>query len=503
MSSMNNKDRKTCCAGENCSPSSKPTSKERSCCDSKTSTDACDSKTVQSCGDKCLEKPISKIDSCNSKQKSCCKSDGIVPEQRSSCCAIKDIEGPSACCMQKESCCVDETNKTCSSSKDNQKDKEKSCSHEGKTLPSKKHMTESAENLSCCTGPGESCCGEKGSCCEDRSLCECETVTCCCGESCNVESCKCPLHLVHKIDPNNGSRRSTFYVEEICCATETAAIRSILGLLDGVANVRVNTTTKMLYVDHDLDKISAADICEALNRDRFGARVEKDAALETCAESSFVTSILAIIDQDIPDKDAIMEFFASRGSTVIQSATVDIRGKRITLVHNALIMPANQIVQALSDALAIKAKVLKDGEETLVWEFDNLVEEKNENEVMEVASHSLLRPAVAVSGILWIVSMLSYIGGNWYVLCCQGESKSFSDTKLCVSEQGLPQVRGVAVSCFWTTTHCDESRCVPSRLPTRHQLPHDLRCDWSFGIARFHRSCCSDFLVRSIRMARS
>ena len=47
--------------------------------------------------------------------------------------------------------------------------------------------------------------------------------------------------------------RSRFYVEKICCASEIPAIQSIVEPLDGVVNVRVNVTTKQVYVDHEME----------------------------------------------------------------------------------------------------------------------------------------------------------------------------------------------------------------------------------------------------------
>jgi len=222
--------------------------------------------------------------------------------------------------------------------------------------------------------------------------------------------------LKRTVDQKFPTKRSTFYVEEICCATEIAAIRSIVGRLDGVTVVKVNPTTKMVYVDHDLDRITATDICDALNRERFGAHVEKDAGLQIHAVSSFVTSILAVVNQEMPDKDLLVDFVATFDPSVVQSSVVDIHGKRITLVHNALLLPVSRFAQALSEALNVQVTVLKDGGESLVWDFENLVEKQEEVEPVGVPSHSVLRPTVALAGVLWVVSMLSFIGGNWYVL---------------------------------------------------------------------------------------
>jgi copper chaperone CopZ len=49
-------------------------------------------------------------------------------------------------------------------------------------------------------------------------------------------------------DKRSTKRRSRFHVENICCASEIPAIRSIVDPLDGVSNVMINVTTKTVSV---------------------------------------------------------------------------------------------------------------------------------------------------------------------------------------------------------------------------------------------------------------
>jgi hypothetical protein len=243
----------------------------------------------------------------------------------------------------------------------------------------------------------------------------CDKDTSCCDEGCEKECCAIALHLVPSFvaSSTGNTGRSTFYVQEICCATEIAAIRSIVEPLVGVASARINPTVKKLYVDHDLDIIKAADICDALNRERFGAHIVRDAALEAHAISSFVMSILELTDQNPPDKEAILDFLSNFDSRTLQSSTLDVDGKTLTLVHNSLIMSARNFVQALSGTLGLKAQVIKDGSETLEWDFKDISHQQKEEDPALALSHSSLRRTVVLSGILWIVSMLSFIGGDW------------------------------------------------------------------------------------------
>lgn len=348
-------------------------------------------------------------------------------EEKSPCCSSKKSEGE-----RKEDCCASDT---CSSSKTEQA----SCC--APQAPEERQVSSS-----CCDSSGPtSCCASKAQCESKRSFrtidmsgslddfqqnepekskcCSNEKEKCCGGDSCctaGTKACGSALHLEEQfIDANLGikkdssTKRSTFYVEKICCATEVAAIRSIVGPLAGVENLRVNATSKMLYVNHDVDRVSAAFICDALNEQMFGARIEQDGALETSAASSFVTSILTFDDLGTVEKDTVVEFLTSHDSKAVQNVVVDADGRRITVTHNALLWPASEIAQSLSLTLGVQTTVLKDGKDSLVWEFSDLKEEEDKEDVAGESSAATLRPTVVVSGVLWLISMLSFIGGNW------------------------------------------------------------------------------------------
>ena len=85
------------------------------------------------------------------------------------------------------------------------------------------------------------------------------------------------LDLVERSNPT-GICRSTLYVEGICCATEVPVVKSILKSLgrDCVTKVAINITTRTVYVDHDPYRVPADALAEALNREKFGAKVKKD-----------------------------------------------------------------------------------------------------------------------------------------------------------------------------------------------------------------------------------
>lgn len=208
--------------------------------------------------------------------------------------------------------------------------------------------------------------------------------------------------------------RSQFFVQKICCASEIPAINKIVEPIPGVFKVSINVTSKMVYVDHDSTSVSAIDICDALNRDHFGAHIRHDAADDVRAPlSAFVTSTLSFTPSDTssPDTQNLKEFLGTFDPMQMEAFVVDVPLKQIKVVHNPHILSAEAIVKKLAEVTGIKAIIIADGAQSASWEFPEVREEQ------ETAEKHDSRPRfpTILSGIFWVISMLSYVGGNWYV----------------------------------------------------------------------------------------
>jgi len=209
--------------------------------------------------------------------------------------------------------------------------------------------------------------------------------------------------------------RSKFFVDHICCASEIPAINAILEPLDGVHAIKVNTTSKLVYVDHSIDVVTAQQICDALNGEGFGADVRHDAATALAAQSSFVRSRLEFElhpDDGDPDLQCLTEFLSTFDASQMESFVVDVPSKTITVVHNPFVVTAQTIVDALHEDTGIASTVLSDGADPRSWGIgadsqDDDLDLKNDER------HTRPKLTVIISGICWIISMLSYIGGNW------------------------------------------------------------------------------------------
>jgi copper chaperone CopZ len=208
--------------------------------------------------------------------------------------------------------------------------------------------------------------------------------------------------------------RSQFFVQKICCASEIPAINTIVEPIPGVSKVSINVTTKMVYVDHDTASVSATDICDALNADHFGAHIRHDAADDVRAPvSAFVSSKLSFTSSDTssPDTESLKEFLGTFDPMQIEAFVVDVPLKKITVVHNPHILSAETIVKMLAEDTGIKAIIIVNGAQSANWKFPEVREEQETMDKYE----SWPRISTILSGVFWIISMLSLIGGNWYV----------------------------------------------------------------------------------------
>jgi copper chaperone CopZ len=209
------------------------------------------------------------------------------------------------------------------------------------------------------------------------------------------------------------SGRSQLHVQHICCASEIPAILKILQPIHGVTNVSISTTTKMVQVDHIFGSVSAQQLVDALNQQGFGATLKFDAASVLLQpQSVFVRSTFTFDTQD-PDTKALTQLLKSYDRTQVETFVVDVPSKSMDVFHNPFCLSVQDIAAALFDRVGILATVSMDGAGISSW---NLPEYKEaEDAALEADTPTYPRPTVVLCGICWIVSMLSYIGSNWYV----------------------------------------------------------------------------------------
>jgi len=91
--------------------------------------------------------------------------------------------------------------------------------------------------------------------------------------------------------------------------------------------------------------VSAQDICDALNREKFGAEIWFNAAMNSMAAcSAFIHSTL-LVDCAVNglDTEALTAFLRGFDSSQMESFFIDLPSKKITAVHNPFCLTAEQV----------------------------------------------------------------------------------------------------------------------------------------------------------------
>ena len=218
--------------------------------------------------------------------------------------------------------------------------------------------------------------------------------------------------------------KSQFFVEKICCASEAKQIRSLLSKVAGIHDVSINTTTKIVYVDHDFDQTSATDVANMLNAEKFGAHVRKDAALIAASNTGVPTDAYVVSKFDISqvlsgltadDQECTLDVIKScleqkfaNDEIKHDSTTVDLLGQTLSVEHRPYFLTASGIMDVL-DSHLFDVDIIHDGGADGMWALALMDVEKD-----TVDEHKTsVRPTIILSGIFWIISMFSLIGGNW------------------------------------------------------------------------------------------
>jgi hypothetical protein len=146
-----------------------------------------------------------------------------------------------------------------------------------------------------------------------------------------------------------------------------------------------------------------------LNEQGFGACVEHDHAMVAGEISSFVVSIFSVASVETRSVEELDSFLKSLPEEQIQRFEFNGVSRQLTVIHNPLVVSASDLATEIAIKTGTTAILKVDGDVGKVWDFVDVVEEET-NPKKESQN---LRPTVIVSGVFWIVSMLSYIGGNW------------------------------------------------------------------------------------------
>jgi len=211
--------------------------------------------------------------------------------------------------------------------------------------------------------------------------------------------------------------RSKFYVRGICCSSEIPAIKTILETKVGIKGLVVNVATKMVYVDHSSNVISADAIADSLNNCGFEAQVKYDCFKDSGGFlSSFVMSKFSIQSSSPTMSKDLKNHLKTYDEDQVEGYQLEKSSMTISIIHNPLLISAENLSRSMLKATEIKTNVEEDGNDGKVWDFPKTTDEGESSNIHVDESGSGIRPDVAVCGVFWILSMLSYVGGSWTVL---------------------------------------------------------------------------------------
>ena len=254
--------------------------------------------------------------------------------------------------------------------------------------------------------------------------------------------------------------RSSLLVKGICCSSEVPQVTSILKTSShGVGKVKINITAKMVYIDHNPDDISAADLAKALNSNGFGAVVTKDGGvsalgLESAANvgngnnsgscshdhshdhagegtpllsskngntmTKFVESTLFIpslsSNKESDKIEALLEQRQLFKKNMIRAIAPNVSSSTVKIEHNPSLVSAQTILDALLHSGPFdNASILVDGGEEQLF-LPMSIEMKS----FELEASNRLFPIVMglgleviISGIFWVVSMVGRFVDKW------------------------------------------------------------------------------------------
>ena len=213
---------------------------------------------------------------------------------------------------------------------------------------------------------------------------------------------------------NSKVGRSSFFVENICCASEVPAIQAIISPISGVKDIRINVPTKTVYVDHDMLLVSGEDIAKALNDEDFGATVKKDASkiLDTRVphqSTKFVESTFVVKHFNANLDFSIVEDVLSKFSNKqVRSYLIHPTWGTIKIDHNPEFLTASDL-KIYMERTGLSAEMIIDGKQDGLWTIplNDSVDEKIETYSAKV------NPMILLCGLLWIISMLSFFGEDW------------------------------------------------------------------------------------------
>eukprot|EP00557_Chaetoceros_sp_GSL56_P007058 CAMPEP_0176504372 /NCGR_PEP_ID=MMETSP0200_2-20121128/15895_1 /TAXON_ID=947934 /ORGANISM="Chaetoceros sp., Strain GSL56" /LENGTH=1165 /DNA_ID=CAMNT_0017903793 /DNA_START=165 /DNA_END=3663 /DNA_ORIENTATION=- len=265
------------------------------------------------------------------------------------------------------------------------------------------------------------------------------------------------------LSSENKPVRSSMHVEGICCASEVPQVTSILRKLSGtgVDKVRINITSRMVYVDHFPDEISASDLASALNKEGFGATVRKNGGggggrcittgddavngkadvtqtytgMEMARDKNLSRSKLLFVESTllcpslttVEEMEVVQDILLEDGSSSLPKGSVryvspNLASRSIKVQHKPKLVSAQDIANVLMDVCGFaNITVLVDGKREGLFlphtmNIDTSELDSSEFKYSDRIRHWLpkgLGINIVISGVFWFVSLMGHFISKW------------------------------------------------------------------------------------------
>lgn len=222
--------------------------------------------------------------------------------------------------------------------------------------------------------------------------------------------------------------RTTLHIDKVMHKNDIEVIQQCLGFLAGVKRVGVNLLESVVYVEHNVAQISARQLSEHLMpqcANRIASDAQDEIALQATSSSSsfaslarskFVESTLSVENLTTRHTHLLEKSFRQNYIPAqLRAFYPNVQSKTIKIEHNPSLLKAEMVV-AMLQRVGMQASVTVDGAVEnlalpLMEDYDTPIYGG-----MVTDEKSTLHINVILSGIFWLISMLSFVGGDWEYL---------------------------------------------------------------------------------------
>jgi copper chaperone CopZ len=220
--------------------------------------------------------------------------------------------------------------------------------------------------------------------------------------------------------------RTTLHVNGVLLTTDIAPIQQRLSQILGVSRIGVNVSEAVIIIHHDIYQVTSEECVQALTP-QYNTTVHIAAsdhaasaaisALDHIGRSKYVESTIRMDQLGNLQQLRLVETTIRQNfiRSQVRAIYPNLQSQTIKVEHNPKLVSVLDVCQTLSSCVELPCVVAVNGADLNLWlplqeEYPNsTMMEHQDNAMMHIHAN------VWLSGIFWFVSILSLVGGSWYV----------------------------------------------------------------------------------------